>query len=950
MKQCPICQSISPLRTPQSVSDYICPACGANSRQRIARTVQATLGVLLDFGHVDALIIDPNHVIDIQIIKKVWRACCWDTDNKRELFVHMSQWQRFMDGQRVGRVRYDPDNSPPQKLVCVYKMLSRLRDDRYALKQVKGVMTGDSIVLINELDDPKLAHTIDLDPDDEKSFGRFRRYGRDLPARIAEALDVRFVARIEGRDEGFTFVQENYYVAGNDHQLLGLPLLYPHSLCELYDFSLPDRDESGLPEPITREKRLVFFPDYSAANPYQTLLYGNILLAGPGDIDKALQLQQRENSDIATIFHLHWTAPIFEHAGNDSQMVRRLMNEFIEKVEAFIQAGGDLVWTIHNVITHESLHRELEEQFSARLAELATRVILHTTDSQEILARYFQLPAQKVTIAPHGNYIHSYPVDCSPLEARKSLQIPEDATVFLFFGQVRRYKGVRHLIRAFKTISQSNPNIWLIIVGRVLPDDFRREITALCTEAPRIITELEFIHDQDVQRYFLASDFAVLPFRQILNSGSALLSLSFARPVIAPRLGVLRSLLQGMEELTYDPEDREEALVKRMLAAAAFDKKQVRTFMEKAYELVLDMPWSASTQIINGLIKELFFKGDERVAPSGRPTYQSPAPSCRPPARVAIVVCHYGNLEDTMSCLRSLDADKSEPFHGYLVSNDDDLTAYQYVRRVAPHWTCIQSPGNIGFAAGCNLALRDIKDAGYDYIWLVNPDTIAPSNHLTRLVQNADALPESDIFGTTIVMDDDPDFVWYGGACISFEHGLQAKHLHYGESPGALPEGPYSVDYVTGASLFFRSHLLDDIGLLPERYFLYFEETDWCMQARAHGKNLVMLPELILRHKRRSVQKGVPTFHYLYYYTRNLLLMCRTWNPNKLDRCVQHHRKTLAASWLKKYEQLGPQDIERAKDFIELGFRDGLAGVQGYCDLNRFLDQMRLKRLLPDAS
>jgi glycosyltransferase involved in cell wall biosynthesis len=124
--------------------------------------------------------------------------------------------------------------------------------------------------------------------------------------------------------------------------------------------------------------------------------------------------------------------------------------------------------------------------------------------------------------------------------------------VLVFFGSIRAYKNVPHLIRVFRKLSRAET--YLVVAG----EPTRAERTAVLAAAEgdkRVITQLRLIPAAEVQVILRSADLVVLPFRDILNSGSALLALSFDRPVLVPDLGSMREIQQLVGDTwlrTYD--------------------------------------------------------------------------------------------------------------------------------------------------------------------------------------------------------------------------------------------------------------------------------------------------------------------------------------------------------------------------------------------------------------
>jgi glycosyltransferase involved in cell wall biosynthesis len=140
-------------------------------------------------------------------------------------------------------------------------------------------------------------------------------------------------------------------------------------------------------------------------------------------------------------------------------------------------------------------------------------------------------------VIPHGHYRSEYPN--TVCDARKKLGVSSRARVLLFFGQIRQYKNVPALIRAFRRIQG---DVILCIAGRPSSEYLATEVAREAAGDPRVRLHLHEVPKERVQLFFRAADLVVLPYRDILNSGTALLSLSFSRPVLVPDRGSMGEL------------------------------------------------------------------------------------------------------------------------------------------------------------------------------------------------------------------------------------------------------------------------------------------------------------------------------------------------------------------------------------------------------------------------
>jgi glycosyltransferase involved in cell wall biosynthesis len=184
-------------------------------------------------------------------------------------------------------------------------------------------------------------------------------------------------------------------------------------------------------------------------------------------------------------------------------------------------------------------------------------VIHPSTASQAAVeARYPVTARLPHAVVRMGHFRGSYPDRISREEARAAFGVPDSAAVVTFLGQLRPYKNVPHLIRTARALPPER-NAVLLVGGKPLNPALAEEIECAAGGDPRVRLTLGRVAEEDVQRYLRAADLVVLPFAEITNSGSALLALSFDRPILVPGRGAMGELqtLIGTEWVrTYDGE------------------------------------------------------------------------------------------------------------------------------------------------------------------------------------------------------------------------------------------------------------------------------------------------------------------------------------------------------------------------------------------------------------
>lgn len=203
--------------------------------------------------------------------------------------------------------------------------------------------------------------------------------------------------------------------------------------------------------------------------------------------------------------------------------------------------GTRLVWTVHNLESHERWHPRLERWYNAGFTRAVDCCIcLNASTRGPLIERYPALAATAHAVMPHPHYRGAYPDTVTRDEARAALGLEPDAKVVLFLGQIRRYKNVPRLIEAFRRLP--DPGLRLVIAGKPADPALRDEIAALAAADPRVRPHLDFVPDDRMQHFLNAADLVALPYQDILNSGAAILGLSFRRPVLVPRRGAMGDL------------------------------------------------------------------------------------------------------------------------------------------------------------------------------------------------------------------------------------------------------------------------------------------------------------------------------------------------------------------------------------------------------------------------
>jgi glycosyltransferase involved in cell wall biosynthesis len=221
-----------------------------------------------------------------------------------------------------------------------------------------------------------------------------------------------------------------------------------------------------------------------------------------------------------------------------------------------------LVWTMHNRLPHEPQTAD-DVRVTRTILAKSDAVIVHSPAAAADIASQLKQTTLILTGA-QGPY-PTMPAIHTPAEIRHEHAIPSDAVLFLFCGWIREYKGIPELLAAFRELDE-HPPVHLIVAGECDNPTLQAAILQEAESAQRLTYLPGYLPDPELASYLLAADYVCLPFRRLTTSSSAMLALSYLRPVIAPMLGDLVDLPPACGYF-YDPE-ASAGLFEALVAAA----------------------------------------------------------------------------------------------------------------------------------------------------------------------------------------------------------------------------------------------------------------------------------------------------------------------------------------------------------------------------------------------
>ncbi|MEN9918740.1 MAG: hypothetical protein RL662_1176 [Bacteroidota bacterium] len=238
---------------------------------------------------------------------------------------------------------------------------------------------------------------------------------------------------------------------------------------------------------------------------------------------------------------------------------------------------------------------------------------------------------------------------------------------------------------------------------------------------------------------------------------------------------------------------------------------------------------------------------------------------------VSIITVNYNGLSDTCEMIASVKTHLTLPFELIVVDNASIQNEAQQINELFPWVNCIRSNDNLGFAGGNNLA---IKQARGKYIFLLNNDTYITDDSLHHLSSFLNDNIAVGAVSPKLKFAAYPNEIQFAGYTSFSKITLRNRIIGYGEPDKGQYEIPTQHAYLHGAAMMVRRSVIDKTGLLPEVYFLYYEELDWCERIKDAGYQLWYVPTCTVYHK-ESKSVGTKSSLKNYYQTRNRLLFAK---------------------------------------------------------------------------
>lgn len=284
--------------------------------------------------------------------------------------------------------------------------------------------------------------------------------------------------------------------------------------------------------------------------------------------------------------------------------------------------------------------------------------------------------------------------------------------------------------------------------------------------------------------------------------------------------------------------------------------------------------------------------------------------------KVAIVLVNYNGIKDTIDCISSINKSKTKA-KIYIVDNASENQEGDTLSDMFHEAIVINQKENIGFAGGNNIGIKRALQDGFEYIILLNNDTVIDPLMITELLKH---VRDDCVVLPKMFYYSQKEELWYGGGKINSFTGNVEHTYEFGDC---------QCDFATGCCMIIHKNVFDAIGFLNEDYFMYYEDADFSLRLKEHGIIIRCVSSAKLWHKVGKSSGGELSPLSVYYNTRNRILMIKRFKHyfkctaliftilSRVIRMIQYRYKRYS-SW----------------KLFNTGICDGLKSVSGKVELD----------------
>lgn len=239
--------------------------------------------------------------------------------------------------------------------------------------------------------------------------------------------------------------------------------------------------------------------------------------------------------------------------------------------------------------------------------------------------------------------------------------------------------------------------------------------------------------------------------------------------------------------------------------------------------------------------------------------------------KVIVILVNYNSLKHTKECIQSINNSSYKNINIVVIDNNSAECCQSLVDDF-DNVAIICNENNLGFARANNIGIDYALQKGADFVLLLNNDTTVEKNCIKNLVNYCEDNLRNGIVTGKILNYYKRDLIWYAGGRLSYLKG-DAIIYGFGKRDVGQYNSPHACTFASGCCMLIPRKIANEVKI-SENYFLYYEDSDYCVSLVKNGKRIYYCPAAVIFHK-ESVSTKKSSYIYSYYFARNRMLFIK---------------------------------------------------------------------------
>lgn len=241
--------------------------------------------------------------------------------------------------------------------------------------------------------------------------------------------------------------------------------------------------------------------------------------------------------------------------------------------------------------------------------------------------------------------------------------------------------------------------------------------------------------------------------------------------------------------------------------------------------------------------------------------------------KTAVIILNFNSYNQTIECIESVKNITYPNYEIIVVDNNSKDDSLQQIKGSFPDVILLKSRDNLGYASGNNLGIKYALEKNMEYICILNNDVAVDRNFLEPIIKTLMDDKNAAAAGPSICYYGQDDVIQAMGGNINLYTGLPTMKFK-GKKLSQVKEDIVSVDYLGGACFVVKAEILKKIGLIPENYFLFYEETEFFLNIKRQGYKLISIRDSRVYHKVSGTISKYKGLSY-FFLNRNRIIFVR---------------------------------------------------------------------------